>query len=150
MAKKAGKSSSPVRVVKLGPSQMATEAPAGQDFRWARVTVGPDGVLSDAPVRLQVCTGDVIAWLVTNQSGKALKLKLKDFKRKGGRKTIAPITWMHEHCSVPNGGVGLVVGCVSHEVGPKAEVDHVKYTIEVRGPGAIDYDPDLEIRRPSL
>jgi len=139
-----------VKRVKLPPSVPAGRIECGRDLKWAGVTVGPEGSLPVAPVLLQVCTGDVVTWLVSNQSGRPLRVRLKEFQRKSTGKAIAPIRWFQENMSITHGSVGTITGEVVLLPEKGTEVEYVKYTIEVRGPAAIDYDPDLEIRPPAI
>jgi hypothetical protein len=110
--------------------------------------VAREGELPVPPALIQVCTGDIVTWVVTNKSGKALSLRLKDFQRKSDGRKISPIRWLQDTMSVTHGSVGTISGEVVYRPEKGTEVEHVKYTIEVRGPAAIDYDPDLEIRQP--
>jgi len=136
--------------VKLPPSVPAGAIPCGRDLNWAAITVGVEGALPVPPALLQVCTGDVVTWLVQNQSGRPLKVRLKDFQRKSNGRSFAPIRWFQENMNISHGSVGTITGEVVYRPEKGTEVERVKYTIEVRGPAAIDYDPDLEIRPPAI
>jgi hypothetical protein len=139
-----------VRRVVLPPSQPAGDIPCGRDLKWAGVTIAREGGLPVPPALLQVCTGDVVSWVVSNESGRPLSLRLKDFERKSDGKRFSPIRWLQDSMSITHGSVGTISGEVVYLPAKDTEVEYVKYTIEVRGPAAIDYDPDLEIRRPPI
>jgi len=139
-----------VRRVVLPPSQPSGDIACGRDLKWAGITIAREGGLPVPPALLQVCTGDIVTWVVGNESGRPLSLRLKDFQRKSDGKTFSPIRWLQDSMSVTHGSVGTISGEVVFVPGKDTEVEYVKYTIEVRGPAAIDYDPDLEIRRPPI
>ena len=139
-----------VKRVVLPPSEPPGQIDCGRDLKWAGITIAREGGLPVPPALLQVCTGDIVTWVVGNESGRPLSLRLKDFQRKSDGKTFSPIRWLQDSMSVTHGSVGTISGEVVFVPGKDTEVEYVKYTIEVRGPAAIDYDPDLEIRRPPI
>jgi hypothetical protein len=143
-------STTAVTFVDLGPSAPPALAVAGKSLQWTALTVGPRGALPVAPTRLVAATGDWVVWVVTNESARALTLSLKDFKRRSDGKALKPIQWIQPRLALGPRGVGVIVGRIAYSVkDPKAGGEMFRYTIEVRGPGAIDYDPDLEIRPPA-
>jgi len=139
-----------VRRVVLPPSQPSGDIPCGRDLKWAGITIAREGRLPVPPALIQACTGDIVTWVVGNESGRPLSLRLKDFLRKSDGNRFSPIRWLQDSMSVTHGSVGTISGEVVFLPEKDTEVEYVKYTIEVRGPAAIDYDPDLEIRRPPI
>jgi hypothetical protein len=138
-----------VQFVDLGPSAPPVVAPAGKSLQWVSLTIGAKAALPVAPTRIEASTGDVVVWVISNQSGRTVSLTLKDFKRRSDGRRLKPVQWIQERVSIPNRGTGLIAGRVTYLSKSKAESEAFRYTIEVRGPGAVDYDPDLEIRPPA-
>ena len=135
-----------VQCITLPPSLAPGAAVCGKDLKWTQIVIGPNGTLIEPPAFLSFCTGDFGVWLVTNASGRRLKLKLKDFKKATGHQAVAPFDFVDNNVDIPDDTTGIVVGQVVLAVPAKSEALKIKYTIEVRGPASIDYDPELEIQ----
>jgi hypothetical protein len=58
---------------------------------------------------------------------------------------VSPFDFVDNNVDIADDTTGVVVGKVVLAVPAKAEPLKIKYTIEVRGPASIDYDPELEI-----
>lgn len=134
-----------VQKIKLKPSVAAAAAVCGRDLEWTMIVIGKSGTVDKEPAFLSLCTGDFAVWLVMNDSGKRLKLKLKDFKKTSSHQAVSPFDFVDNNVDIAAGETGVVVGQVVLKVVPP-NPEKIKYTIEVRGPAAIDYDPELEIK----
>jgi hypothetical protein len=118
---------------------------------WRTLTIAPDGTLSATPSQMDAVTGDGIAWFVENTSNVSVKVKIKDFKKKGTNTPVAAVTFCKPRCTVPSNGVpGIMLGQVTFvPAGGSGTKVLTKYTIEVRSDlFDFDYDPDLEIEKP--
>jgi hypothetical protein len=120
------------------------------DVDATRFVVRKGGVIDgkDAPAALRLHQNDIVAWFITNASGGDITVEFIDFALKLKKKKIQPIEYVTENpVTVKNGDTAVVYGTVTRKPDSTFMPDFVKYTIRVQGSfGAIDYDPDLEIK----
>jgi hypothetical protein len=135
-----------IPVISLGPSPRGP-APSGLHVAYVTITIDETGALNPPPTLLDVKTGDEVAWLITNNSDRQVRIRNKKFKKNDVE--LSPIRFINERATAEkNGGTGTISGFVTHL--PPGESDRIKYTVEVRGKRDADYDPDLIIRRPPV
>ena len=119
---------------------------------WRTLTIEADGSVNPMPSKMHGLTGDGITWFVENNTSDEIKVKIKDFKKKGPNTPLAAVTFLVDKCTVPAGDLpGMIVAQITHlPSGPSGTLVLTKYTIDVKvgTDPKVDHDPDLEIEKP--
>jgi hypothetical protein len=128
-----------------------------------RITVGPGGRINpeDAPSRFFIGQREreIVVWVVTNNSGQPITVRLTDFQlkkdmlAKKGTTPVACMQWLaSDTVQVETGSVGFLGALVAPGYKLKGMFDHISYTIQVRSRASskpfpdVDYDPDGDIK----
>ena len=119
---------------------------------WRTLTIEADGSVNPMPSAMHGFTGDGICWFIENNAGDDVKVKIKDFKKKGTTTPVAAVTFLVSSVTVPNGGgPGMIVGQITYlPPGGSGTIVTTKYTIEVKvgSNPKVDHDPDLDVEKP--
>ena len=119
---------------------------------WRTLTIEADGSVNPMPSKMHGFTGDGICWFVENNAGDDVRVKIKDFKKKGGA-ALNVVDFIVSSCTVPSNATvpGMIVGqIVLAPTGRSGTIVTTKYTIEVKvgTDPKVDHDPDLDVERP--
>jgi len=107
---------------------------------------GKNGV--DAPTE-KVCAGDTIVWSIENATAERVKLKLKDFRKKGTTEGKPPKFVGSDQVTIEAGYFGALLATLPTSLGGGAPFT-IKYVTELKRSGEPDkeLDPELEMQQP--
>ncbi len=122
-----------------------------------RFTVGPDGVIDDAPGRFWAAKDEVVTWAITNASSKPITVRLVNFLRRrhptdphGQDPAATHFVWLGRNdLTLEDRQTDFLYARIARPAVQRMG-DSISYTIEVRSTDgtsfAIDYDPDGDIK----